>query len=224
MDCQLLRDRLSDYLDGHIVEGERREAELHLSHCGDCGTQFRQLRQTKVAVASLPRIEMPSKLTTNLKVLASQAAERRRIGPFRWWAQKAALWSENLMRPLLGPAAGGLMAAVLLFTVVMVNFRDIVVAQANDVPTGLYTNASVKSTPLSYEFDEVNLDVFVDEQGRVIDYSFPEGYGALKTSALRRKLEHSLLFTQFTPATAFGQPTAGWVRISFRRSEIDVKG
>jgi hypothetical protein len=70
----------------------------------------------------------------------------------------------------------------------------------------------------------VVLDIFVDEHGRVIDYSFPQGYGDLKTSALRRKMEHSLLFTQFTPATAFGQPTAGWVRISFRRSEIDVQG
>jgi hypothetical protein len=88
----------------------------------------------------------------------------------------------------------------------------------------LATEASVKSLLIAFECDEVVLDLFVDEQGRVIDYSFPDGYGSLKTASMRRRMEQSLLFTQFTPATTFGQPTQRWVRVSFRRSEIDVKG
>ena len=33
------------------------------------------------------------------------------------------------------------------------------------------------------------------------------------TTRVRRSLENMLLFTEFTPATAFGQPTAGKIRL-----------
>jgi hypothetical protein len=35
---------------------------------------------------------------------------------------------------------------------------------------------------------------------------------------------NSLLFTQFQPATTFGQPTSGWVRVTFRRTQLEVRG
>jgi hypothetical protein len=41
---------------------------------------------------------------------------------------------------------------------------------------------------------------------------------------LRRSIENNLLFTTFQPATAFGLPIAGKIRISFRSSRIDVRG
>jgi hypothetical protein len=40
----------------------------------------------------------------------------------------------------------------------------------------------------------------------------------------RRSLENALLFTQFTPGTMFGQPASARVRITLRRSEIEVRG
>ena len=36
--------------------------------------------------------------------------------------------------------------------------------------------------------------------------------------------EDALLAAQFTPATAFGQPTSGRISVSFRTSIIDVRG
>lgn len=228
MDCQQVREQLSDYLDGHIVEKDRNEVSGHLDECDGCRDRLGQLRQITTTLHTLPKAELPACTQLSMRVMASREAERRRFaglsGLLRRCKQAYSLWSDNMAKPVMAPAMGGFATAIVLFSMVMFNFRDIVVAQANDVPTALYTNASVKSTPLAYEFDEVVLDILVDEQGRVIDYSFPEGYGSLKTSALRRRMEHSLLFTQFTPATAFGQPTPGWVRVSFRRSEIDVKG
>jgi len=41
---------------------------------------------------------------------------------------------------------------------------------------------------------------------------------------LRHSIENSLLFTEFWPATNFGRPIAGTIRISFRSSHIDVRG
>jgi hypothetical protein len=42
---------------------------------------------------------------------------------------------------------------------------------------------------------------------------------------MRRKLESTLLQTDFSPATSFGQPVTGWVKVKFSSSQmIDVKG
>jgi hypothetical protein len=64
----------------------------------------------------------------------------------------------------------------------------------------------------------------VDEQGRMIDYAVVAGAGVLANAAVRRRLENMLLFTEFTPATSFGQPMTSKMRIWFRTSRIDVKG
>jgi hypothetical protein len=72
---------------------------------------------------------------------------------------------------------------------------------------------------------EVTLDIFVDEQGRVLDFVIPKSFGSVATEDTRRRLAATLLMTSFNPATAFGQPVSGWVRVKFRgRSEIDVRG
>ena len=46
----------------------------------------------------------------------------------------------------------------------------------------------------------------------------------LQSPGIRRNIESSLLFTKFTPATTFGQPMSGKIRLSFRNSSINVKG
>jgi hypothetical protein len=38
------------------------------------------------------------------------------------------------------------------------------------------------------------------------------------------EIGNMILFTSFTPATAFGQPTPGKLLLSFRRSKVVVKG
>ena len=72
--------------------------------------------------------------------------------------------------------------------------------------------------------DDVVVDVTVDEQGRMIDYAVVAGATALANASLRRRLENVLLFTEFTPATSFGQPMSSKTRLWFRTSRIDVKG
>ena len=96
----------------------------------------------------------------------------------------------------------------------------------NDVPTPvLYTQASVSySVPLAISESEIVLDVHVNTSGRMTDYDVVRGQSLLRDSETRRRLESALLVTQFNPATSFGQPVHGKIRVRLVRDEIEVKG
>lgn len=230
MDCQQVRLMLSEFLDGHVVETELRMVSVHLGSCPDCASRLDEHSALRQALRGTPSRPVPPLVSMQLHSLGSQEAARRRryaglVGWLKHWGEAAAFQVNAIMRPFALPAAGGLASAVFLFTMVMTNFQGIVRAHADDVPTILATGATMKSSlDFTLAADEVAVDIFVDELGRVMDYSFPDGSGALNTPATRRMLENSLLFTRFQPATTFGQPTAGWVRVSLRKSEIDVTG
>jgi hypothetical protein len=230
MDCQEVRNVISAIVDGCVVDAVRRDAMEHMVNCPECACQARQVAEIRRGLHEVSNQAVPPELALKLRVIASHAAARRRTingfaGHLRAWRSGISLWANNLMRPLAVPAMGGLASAVVLFSMVMANVQGIVRAHEQDVPTVLYTVATVRSSlDLALGPEEIAVDVFVDEQGRVIDYAFPSGYGHYNSAAVRRGLENSLLFTQFQPATSFGQPTSGWVRVSFRRSEIQVQG
>ena len=94
-----------------------------------------------------------------------------------------------------------------------------------DVPTMLSTEGSLKAMGgLSLGDQDVVVDVCVDGQGRMTDYAIVTGAGILAQKEVRRRLENTLLFSEFTPATSFGQPTSSRVRLWFHASQIEVKG
>lgn len=228
MDCQQVRLTLSAFLDDHVVESERRSLASHLRQCPDCSRLHQEMVAIRESVRSVPVQPVPQHLAYMLRVSASKEASRRRryaglAGWVRDMSERAELFANNLMRPLALPAAGGIASAFLLFSMVLTNYQGIVRRPVGDVPTILATDAQMKSALFGAE-DEISVDVLVDEQGRAIDYQFHKHVPALSDAALRRRIENSLLFARFTPATTFGQPISGWVRVSFRRSEIDVKG
>ncbi len=217
-------------VDGCVVDAERRDAMTHMDACPDCARRARQIVEIRQSLKQAPARPVPADLALRLRINASREAARRRAingfsGQIRAWRAGLAFWVNNLMRPLAVPAMGGLASAVVLFSMMITNLQGIVRADEQDVPTVFYTGASVRSSlDPSIGAEEIAVDIFVDEQGRVVDYAFPSGYGRYNTPTIRRGLENSLLFTTFHPATSFGQPTSGWVRVSFRRSEIQVKG
>jgi hypothetical protein len=182
----------------------------------------------KVALKSLPAQMPPSDLRVRLQVVASREAMRQRqlrAGRWAFWATQCREWLNELMSPIAIPTAGGFVSALLLFAVLAPSLAVRgVPASLVDVPTGLYTEASVKSSlPFGYDGQEVIVELTVDQGGRMIDYSLPD---SVRTSSpdIRRYIENHLLTMQFTPATAFGQPLAAKMRIWFRSSRIDVRG
>lgn len=212
------------------MESERRALEEHLASCVECGARYAGLVNVQTALRAVPVRKVNRQLAISLRSLASREAARRRRqvdlrARVRDVTERLTFWASGLMKPLALPAAGGLAAAVLLFVAVMTNFQGIISApQPGDVPTILATEAQLKSTLLDTAPEEINVDVLVDEQGRVIDYSLPKGLDLAARQELKRVIGSSLLFTQFHPATMFGQPTAGWVRVKFRRTQVEVRG
>ena len=226
--CGCIRERLSGFVDGVLSPAERREVSLHLHDCGECTAKFDQLRLTRQMVKGLPSRIPPPDLTARLRVMALRESALRRnavrdrfVALFAWDSWK--LRFANAARPLAIPFAGGTVSALVLFSM-MVPAYPVFTARThlNDVPTAFYQQPSVKSVaPFGFAEDEVVIEVVLDEQGQVIDYNLPGGKG---NAGLRREIENQLLFARFTPATTFGQPIVGRMRLTFRRSQIDVKG
>jgi hypothetical protein len=49
-----IQDRLSDYLDEELTDGDRTEVEAHLASCAECSTALAELKQVVALAASLP--------------------------------------------------------------------------------------------------------------------------------------------------------------------------
>jgi hypothetical protein len=183
---------------------------------------------------SLPRLTPPPELQSQLRVMASRhALRRRRFASLRAFAtfvrEETVLLFNNLARPYAVPCAGGLLSTLFLFGLVAPTFavnRNI----RADVPTAISTQASLEFalafhlTGDDLGFDEIVVDVSTDEQGRVTGFTVPVGQPWAQDRALLRNLESTLLYTKFTPATFFGQPATGRTRITIRRNSVDVRG
>jgi len=183
------------------------------------------------ALHALPKRVPPSDLSTRLRVIASRERTRRNIfssmqSAAAHYRDRAWLVFENLARPLAIPTVGGLTAAVILFSVAAMNYPTLAHASTTDVPTVLYTEASFKNMGLfPLDTEEVVIDLTIDETGRVLDYAFVDGGVPIQNDKqLKNKIDAALLFAEFVPATSFGQPIPGKVRLSFRRGHIDVRG
>jgi hypothetical protein len=230
MDCPLVAYKLSDLLDGEIAGPDRAAVETHLRSCAPCGERWVDYRMVSSVLHALPQPRIPVSLEWRLRVTASRAAARRRGvlgGMVQEWFRRSMRLTGEIFRPLAIPAAGGVFSAVILLGTVMTNFSGIVLSHPKDVPTILSTEASmVSSPPVAGDTEFLILEVLVDEQGRAVDYSIPAATDPRRLAALKRQIEIALRYAQFKPATQFGQPVMGWVKVTFSSSlsSMDVQG
>jgi hypothetical protein len=128
------------------------------------------------------------------------------------------------MRPLAVPFAGGVFSAVTLFSVWVVPAYPALAHQGDDVPTQLSTEAKVKRlTDIGTSAGDVVVDVTLDSNGQLVDYEIVSGPVSSDEKA-RVNLANLLVFSEFVPATSFGKPKAGKIRLCVSSSRIDVKG
>jgi hypothetical protein len=188
-----------------------------------------------LVLRGLPRLAPGAELQSSLRVLASRE-QRRASGGAIAFVDRARLFSQNLMRPLALPAAGGVFSAIVLFSIISFAPAYTVTASTGlDVeiapsPRGRATvlNSDVVVTPAPIFVsgaDNVIVDVFVNGQGGMVDYAIVSG-NATKDEALQRRIGQVLLLTKFYPATTLGTPHEGRIRLSLSasHSSIDVKG
>jgi len=181
-------------------------------------------------LGELPQRIPPASLSQTLRRIAEREREalleRRRFRQaLETWRDRISLAAKDVMQPLALPAAGGISAALVLLGLWLVPTYPVHADNGSDVPTMLTTEAEVKEVgPVALSAGDLVLDVTVNGQGRMVDYSIVSGPRTILDAGFRERLENMLLFTTFVPATAFGQPGFGKVRLTVLSSAIDVKG
>jgi hypothetical protein len=199
--------------------------EAHLPACEDCNLHHRDLREMQVSLRRLPRLAVPQSLTSKLMVSASYDRERRQgagefSSPWQRYVTRLRLTLQDLMKPLAVPAAGGLLSSVLSFTVLVNTFAMQMPAAADDVPLGVYTQATVDTvSPFGFTGSEMTVELSIDKDGRVV------GISTHNVKLTREEMTHLgrlVLFTKFNPATSGGQPVSG--KIVLKSFGINVQG
>ena len=230
MECLNSTRAISVFVDSTGSREDLQELAEHVDNCEVCSDAVNESRRLRQNLRNLPARHPSADLKAAIRRIASRERARRiawlnLTNAFAAWRMRMRMAAKNMMKPMAVPVAGGVVSAILLFATLLPDFAREVHPIPNDVPTVLFTDASVKdaSWPVIGETDIV-VDLTIDENGRLTDYSFVNGSAVLHDEGMRRRFESALLLTQFTPATTFGQPTAGKIRVSFRTSRIDIKG
>ncbi len=224
MECWNVRQNVSAYLDNAVPEEAQREMRQHMSNCTPCAREVERYQRIREALRALPQAAVPAGLTVRLRVAASKV----RAGSAR--RDRFQMTLKNLMRPLALPLAGGLCSAVVLFSALVPTFTstfamDKTPSSVWDVPTMLATQPMVKCTaPVAFGETEAVVDLTIDEQGRIANYTIVSTGPGQTTEQGMKNIENKLLFLGFWPATAFGKPVAGKVRVSFGSSHVEVRG
>jgi hypothetical protein len=231
MECLNTYSALSGYLDGWATEQERRDVERHLSSCEHCSMMMREFRTLRCSMGELPARKPTRQTSSELLVLASRASARRRrrlslAHAIADWYSNLRFGLQNMMRPLALPVAGGLLSTVVLFAMLVPDLVHEVHPVKDDIETSVFTQAAVKeiSPVWGVHNNDITVDLVVDENGRMLEYRVVSGQNLLENESVRRSLENNLMYGQFYPATQFGQPVSGKLRVTFRSSTIDIKG
>jgi hypothetical protein len=216
-----VRENLLNFIrKGVMLEESQSKVDVDEGVKGGVGISDGQISH---ALRSLPRRLPPASLRSSLRVMASREKQRREYGRTAIAMDRLHMFADNLMRPLALPFAGGVFSTVILFSMWLGPMYSVRASTSSDVPTILTTEATVKVTAPIASAGDATVDVTVDGEGRMIGYTVLSG-DVDQDEALRRSIESVLLMTRFTPATAFGQPVSGRIRLSLHSSHIDVKG
>ncbi len=212
--CLEIRNHFSDYLDDLCTQEARKSIRYHLSFCDVCREQLEQWQSVREELRALPRQQVPADLALRLRVQMSQRLYKNPLAPLL-------VRLENALKPLLIPATGGVLTAVICFCLIM-GSEVVPISAAPDISVQFATPARVHQlAPMDFNTDDNGLVVLtqINAEGRVKGYRIISGEG---TPEIMQRLDRMVYFSIFQPATMFGKPTDGEVVLSLRR--ITVRG
>ncbi len=212
--CIEIRGHFDDTVDGVAEPDTLRSIRFHLSNCAACRQEFERLETLRADLRALPRPRVPEEVALRLRVLVSQELHRNPLG-------RLLVRLENALRPLILPATGGVLTAVICFGLIM-GSGVVPVSNTPDVPLQLSTPPRVRElAPIDFSTGDQAVVVVtrIDADGRAMGYKVLSGQDSPE---LQRHLDRMIFFSLFQPATMFGKPTDGQVVLSLRR--ITVRG
>ncbi len=220
MKCSVAKGLMSSYLDNAVTRSQLAQVNGHLRGCEECAEYYSSGQRIQMLIGSLGRKAAPPDLTLRLRVAASQElanSQRSR------WERLRVRW-ENAFNATMVPATAGVLTTLIVFGLLISFLYPSQVRASNDVPTMLYTPAQLQFTPFELSgvasAESLVVEAYVGPDGRVQDYRILSG--PENEAAILPQLKNMLIFTTFQPATAFGQPTASRVILSF--SKVQVRG
>jgi hypothetical protein len=212
--CVEIRNHYSDYLDGLCDPQVLKSIRFHLNYCGSCRRELEVWETMQAELQGMPRCQVPPELALRLRVEVSQGLHRKLLERLR-------VWKDNVLQPMLLPASGGVLAAIVCFCLIM---GSLVVPNTKtpDVPPAFVTPPRVRELP-PFDFNTGDAPVVVvtriDAGGRAMGYRVLSGESSPE---LIHQLDRVIYFSNFQPATWFGRPTDGQVVLSLRK--ITVRG
>jgi hypothetical protein len=208
--CKSVRSNLWDYAAKALPQPENDAIDTHLDACRDCDRCLADVSSLRTGFRHLPLHTLPPLLQTKLQVIASRERSRQllRLDPGAWLRDKfasAMLAFDHFLRPFAVPATGGLLASCLCFSLIAhtLQLRPYL-AGDDDMPIGIFTEMTIDDvSPFSFSGKDVTLEVTVDANGSVSDYSMLQG--ARPTREEFEAIGSFLLYSTFTPAVRGGQ-------------------
>jgi hypothetical protein len=212
--CIEIRNHFSDYLDDLCSREVRKSIRYHLSFCDVCRERLEEWQLMREELRGLPRQQVPPELALRLRVQMSQRLNKTPLADFL-------VRVENALKPLLIPATGGVLTAIICFCLIM-GSQVVPITDTPDVTVQLTTPARVQAlAPMDFNTGDNGLVLVtqINAEGRVTGYRVLSGE---RSPELMQRLDRMIYFSVFQPATMFGKPTDGEVVLSLRR--ITVRG
>jgi hypothetical protein len=211
--CVEIRNHFSDYLDDLCEPQVMKSIRFHLKYCGPCRQELEVWETVHADLRGMPRGRMPSELALRLRVMVSRGLHENVTNRLR-------VWMDNVLQPVLLPASGGVLAAIICFCLIMGSLV-VPVTNSPDVPLGFEPPRVRELAPIDFNTGDTPVVVVtrIDADGRASGYQVLSGE---HSPELLRRLDRVIYFSIFQPATSFGRPTDGEVVLSLRR--ITVRG
>ena len=232
MSCENVQERISLLLDCSLPADDREHVLAHIDSCRQCYARFESMQSMRASLRNMARPAVPPVLASQLRVMASH--ERARYASRMNFATRVKhsvslvrLAFDNMMRPFAVPFTGGLLSALVLFSVLVPTLsfphshsvEPPVAGLTSDMQWGdpdvvwlgtSDTHAWLEPASALIYGNQVCLTLVIDERGRVRDYYLSGG-------ELTDEMKSLILLSQFKPATVSGQPAWGLKQVVFSR-------
>jgi hypothetical protein len=207
--CLEIRRLFSEYVDDVCADETRHSIRYHLRECPGCERELERYQLLCSDLRALPAPRMPASVELMLNVALSRARHSHVLS-------NLGVHLQNVLRPLLLPASGAVLAGFLCLGLTL----SWLVPPVPQPDTARATRAAVESLePVDFDTgrDGLWLVTHVNADGRVVDY---EVMGGEQSPQLKSELDRVMYFSVFRPATRWGRPTDGQLVLSLRRVTV----
>ena len=216
MTCHAIRKQIGRYLDADLGFLSRWLLRRHLLICPACFDDYEERGGLGDLRNELHAVPFPLSVRASVLVVVSH-----RLNAQPWEHLRNQV--ENFLRPRAVSAAGGVLAAVMLFLGLCSDIVFIRNPFTEDVPLTYMTKAwisepSLAEIPGPVLEEDVTVEAFIDREGRVYHVrmlEMPQNTPDAEMK-IRSQVRNILLTSKFDPATRFGKPVFGRVLVAFR--------